>query len=429
MININITIRFTYIILLFFFLLPQANTQNHLKNGSLEELYLPGEKPYNYNWFPKYSYHLLSLVFVGQPYFNSINNDSSHQWTRGVPYNFRGYQFARTGKGYSEICGDLSFLVFPITRPLIQGNCYNVRYHVSLIDRSYCAMDAIDGYFSTDSLLPKHILPDTIIPQFKNPGGIITDTMNWTAITGQYIATGNERYFAIGNFYSFRYNNYNYICTKDTVKINFGTVGDQSIGVLIKKGIYYIDDVAIWECGLPEYPADAGPDKHICPGEEAEIGAMEQRDDYLYFWSDRSWHGPRHKWDTIAITPTLKVAPAKTTTYYLWCVDFKWEHTFDSVTVFVDDCDFDLEIPNVFTPNGDGINDYFLIGNPYGVKYTIDVYNRLGSLVFIGNQNFFWDGLFNGVPAYEGTYFYVIQAESEAGNRRREFKGIVTLLK
>ncbi len=425
----KITIRSTYIILLIFSILSHAHTQNHIRNGSLEEMVLPDELPYPGHWPYKYSYNLICVGGLGyQVYFNAIYNDSSHRSILGVPYNYHGFQFARTGNGYCEIGADpLKMLVFPIYLPIVQGHCYNVRYYVSLADRNVCAVDAIDGYFSTDSLRHQHILKDTIKPQFKNPFGIIDDTMNWTAITGQYIATGKERYFAIGNFYNARFNLYASACSVDTPRINFGTA-DQSYYLWDRAG-YYIDDVAIWECELPEHPADAGPDKQLCRGEEVTIGVMEQRDDYQYFWSDRSWLGPRHTWDTLAITPTLKVAPAKTTTYYLWCVDFKWEHTFDSVTVFVDECDFDLEIPNVFTPNGDGINDYFLIGNPNGVNYTIDVYNRWGTLLFQGNRNFFWDGSFNGLPVSDGTYFYVLQAVNENGSFRKEFRGSVTILR
>ena len=406
----------------------QVYSQNHIKNGSFENMFRNGEGQFPHSWPVKNCYHTTGSHGY-TVYFNSIYNDSSHHWICGVPHNYLGFQYARTGSGYTLVGGNPNpILVFPLSQQLIHGNCYNVRYFVSLQDRSYCAMDAIDGYFSKDSLGHEHlILADYIIPQIKNSSGIITDTMNWTKISGQYIATGTERYFAIGNFYNFRFNSYVYLCNPDTAKINHG--GADQWPVLFRKGSYYIDDVAIWECGLPEYPADAGPDKQICRGDEVEIGAMELRDDYFYFWSDRSWFGPRNTWDTIAITPTLKVSPAKTTTYYLWCVDFKWEHTYDSVTVYVEECDINLVIPNVFTPNGDGINDYFMIGNPNRVNYIIDVFSRWGTHIFRGNQNYFWDGNSNGAPAPDGTYFYVIRAVNEDASFRKEFNGSVTILR
>ncbi len=64
-------------------------------------------------------------------------------------------------------------------------------------------------------------------------------------------------------------------------------------------------------------------------------------------------------------------------------------------------------IPNAFSPNGDGVNDYFQI---FGIgikeaKFTI--YNRWGGQVFTGEGiNATWDGTYNGKQAEVGTYVY-----------------------
>ena len=68
-----------------------------------------------------------------------------------------------------------------------------------------------------------------------------------------------------------------------------------------------------------------------------------------------------------------------------------------------------MSIPNVFTPNGDGSNDVFKIGN-YNNNYGIEVYNRWGNLVF-EEATFMnsWDGKdMNGVSVSEGTYYFIL---------------------
>lgn len=412
---------------------PILHAQNLVKNGSFE---WPDPPPYPVMVYDNYpidgSYHTLLYPYV--VYY--------HQWYtshpifgmcsfKGIPNNKSGYQYPRTGTAYVINGGTGAVPVFPLQQSMRAGQCYRIRYFVSRCDFESCASDALDGYFSKDSLYMQKLMVDTAVPQFINPIGVVYDTLGWTAITGEYIANGTERYFAVGNFFGvLRNNQRTKVCT-DSILWNANGADEYSASLILNfpGALYYYDDVAIWECDTPEYPADAGYDKKICAGEKAELGNNIPRDQYLYFWSDRSWHGPRHTWDTLATTPNFTVSPTKTTTYYLWCVDFKFEHTFDSVTVYVEHCDIDLEIPNVFTPNGDGYNDYFIIRNPNQVSYTLEVFNRWGNLVFQGNQNYFWNGTFNGEPTPAGVYFYVLTATTPDGTFTKEFHGSVTILR
>lgn len=70
-------------------------------------------------------------------------------------------------------------------------------------------------------------------------------------------------------------------------------------------------------------------------------------------------------------------------------------------------------VPNVFTPNGDGINDTFT-PTVNGVDvFSIEIFSRWGNLVFKreGNNQIIWDGtLPDGSKVSPGTYFYVISA-------------------
>ena len=81
---------------------------------------------------------------------------------------------------------------------------------------------------------------------------------------------------------------------------------------------------------------------------------------------------------------------------------------------------FNLNVPNVFTPNNDGKNDLFKISLP-GRMYecaTISIFNKWGQIQYFNDDNNLnWDGTNNsGVSAPVGTYFYTISIKHETSN-------------
>ncbi len=79
-------------------------------------------------------------------------------------------------------------------------------------------------------------------------------------------------------------------------------------------------------------------------------------------------------------------------------------------------------IPNIFTPNGDGINDYFSSASLCGYNKAI-VFDRWGVKMFETDDvlNKFWDGNYiNGKPVAEGVYFYIFYS-----NNKESLKGTV----
>ncbi len=95
----------------------------------------------------------------------------------------------------------------------------------------------------------------------------------------------------------------------------------------------------------------------------------------------------------------------------------------------------DISLPNAFSPNGDGLNDYFkAMGPSDGIQdYTLVIYNRWGQLVWeTTNFSDSWDGNFKGEKAPTGIYawymtFNVIGNVSSIG--KVKYKGSVTLLR
>ena len=93
--------------------------------------------------------------------------------------------------------------------------------------------------------------------------------------------------------------------------------------------------------------------------------------------------------------------------YAVSSFDLKGNEGEKSLTVCIDSCNF-YEIPNVFTPNGDDINDR-LIAKTSGMVEKIDfkLFNRNGLLIFsTDNPRIEWDGTYKGKIVSPGVYFY-----------------------
>jgi gliding motility-associated-like protein len=96
----------------------------------------------------------------------------------------------------------------------------------------------------------------------------------------------------------------------------------------------------------------------------------------------------------------------------------------DSISFIVDVREIELDVPNVFTPNGDGINDYFEIKNLDSyISNELVIYNRWGRKVYeASNYSNQWDG----DNLNNGAYFYVLQCTGLYGTD--EFIGSITIM-
>jgi gliding motility-associated-like protein len=329
----------------------------------------------------------------------------------------------RTGNGYIRILTIRmlyrEYLCGRLMKQLENGTCYKVSFWVVLYrHHGYDAMgsDKIGIYFQKDSIkMVSNFF--SLNPSVEYTGGVICDSVNYVNITGSFIAQGGERHFMIGNFYP------------DSNTVYYGCKNPGAPVPLMHAGGFLIDDVSVWPCDAPVYEADAGNNKHICFGDAVTLGQNLPDDEYRFLWSAQSHMlTPKDHWDTLATTAILSVKPTQTTTYYLWVRDFKMDVTYDSVTVYVDPCMTLPVIPNVFTPNGDGINDVFAFKNHEGWELETCIHNRWGKVVFEGKNDHWWDGTIHGQPATEGVYFYTITARNHFG-QHETLHGVVTVMR
>ncbi len=89
-----------------------------------------------------------------------------------------------------------------------------------------------------------------------------------------------------------------------------------------------------------------------------------------------------------------------------------------------------ITMPNIFTPNDDGVNDVFKPVAKGIASINVWIYSRYGTFIYSWDKpNGFWDGYTtSGEPCQEGTYFCVIEATGFDG-KSYKLKGNITLLK
>jgi len=88
-----------------------------------------------------------------------------------------------------------------------------------------------------------------------------------------------------------------------------------------------------------------------------------------------------------------------------------------------------LEIPNVFTPNGDQVNDYFEVETDGTTVYEFSVFTRTGTRIYHSQSpRIFWDGSsLAGKELKEGIYYYVI--EEQGGSNPFDNAGFMYLFR
>ena len=94
-----------------------------------------------------------------------------------------------------------------------------------------------------------------------------------------------------------------------------------------------------------------------------------------------------------------------------------------------------IEVPNAFSPNGDGINDYFNVFNVKSIIFfNAAIYNRWGQQLYswgideMDCEECGWDGTYKGTPVKAGVYYVVVKAKGADGIEY-EFRRDVNLLR
>lgn len=100
----------------------------------------------------------------------------------------------------------------------------------------------------------------------------------------------------------------------------------------------------------------------------------------------------------------------------------------DSIT-FSTNCSTELYVPNAFSPNEDGENDFFKVYGIEVVNFNLKIFDRWGAFVFeSSNIEYGWNGIFKGKRKANGVYVYLIDATFLDGTTIQK-KGDFTLMR
>jgi gliding motility-associated-like protein len=124
---------------------------------------------------------------------------------------------------------------------------------------------------------------------------------------------------------------------------------------------------------------------------------------------------------------TLPTGLQNDSTFYLMSDDGVCRSTLGPVSISIEECP--PLTPNVFTPNGDGSNDYFQLYEPEASSIHVEIYDRWGVKIYEYNEVYgYWDGTYQptGKLCSDGVYYWVADIGFFNGNTKKS--GFVHLL-
>lgn len=160
-----------------------------------------------------------------------------------------------------------------------------------------------------------------------------------------------------------------------------------------------------------------GADTTLCEGDSLRVVPQVLGEDYAWMWLDGF--------------PDWERSLSEEGLYAFQLTDLCGRVYLDTIALILESCSpCSLEIPNLFTPNGDGTNDVFrLITDCSLSEARMKIYNRWGQVVYDGHPvEPGWNGEFQGKAQPMEVYAYVI-TYSDQLDGRKILRGEVTLLR
>ena len=381
------------------------------------------------NWYS-------SSNFGSPDYFNICANFSSGNpppVESSVPTNCKGYQQPKTGNAYAG-CG--IYVVYTPTDSvnietepfsvklkdtLKKNHCYYAEFYVSLANISDIAINQVSMYL-TNSTFTTVILSytNTIQPQIQwDTTQYFTDTLNWVKISGTFIAQGGEQYLTISNFKDGAH-------LKKTFMNSWIYPTNCTIATNPHVSYIYVDDVSLYELPTPRLLSNS---YIICPTSDSLVLGDTARIQTRYQWYANG--------NAIDTTSFIKVKPSASYTYVLKSTNCTTT-TQTIVVTYSNNCEpivvVEPTIPNIFTPNADGINDVWEFNLQKNCTLSgVEVYNRWGieikNVTLNTNNYILWDGrTTSGEACSDGIYFYTLQYTDANGDTHKK-NGYVSLIR
>ncbi|WP_025762220.1 gliding motility-associated C-terminal domain-containing protein [Dyadobacter tibetensis] len=350
------------------------------------------------------------------------------------------------------------YLQVKLAQKLQTDKVYYLEFYAHFIYNSSLASNNLGALFTKDSIKSESPLDFGLLkyePQI-NISEIISDTKNWVKVSGCFQASENYEFLTIGNFFP-----------------DSKTAFSPTIYLTGLEPYYLIDDVYLEEYDLNQLPPNdiLGKDTTLCFGQTLNYD-LSQYQQFDFYWPNNN-HTPKYTIDRAGeyelnlafnkcvVKDTIRVeiineidlgvdlnvcednfpiiiqsknlesiswsngetAKAITVssagTYSAQALD-KQCYSEDSITIKSVTCPG--LIPNVITPNNDGINDNFIIDNIRLIPWQLRIYNRWGKMVY---QNKHYDNSWNGNNLSSGLYYYELSSQEIS----KHLKGWVNIIR
>ena len=171
-----------------------------------------------------------------------------------------------------------------------------------------------------------------------------------------------------------------------------------------------------------EIISELGEDTTICNLDSLVLNAFSPGASYLWSTGDTT--------DSIVTLSESKLYTVTVTEGLCTTIESK---RVDLSDVFCPGIDCRVQVANVITPNGDGMNDTWKVMTDCKIQdFDLRIFNRWGQLVFSSdNTNIAWDGTVNGAPTADGIYFYEMEFKDTVivGVDSEDFRGSITLIR
>jgi len=199
----------------------------------------------------------------------------------------------------------------------------------------------------------------------------------------------------------------------------YGAPGNYLVSLQITNSYGCLSDIGTDTFNVYAYPViSSGPDLQILEGASASLQATASGTSLQYLWTSSLYLN----------NPTLLnplCTPLDSIEYMLTVTGIGGCASQDNVKISFLKMPL---IPNTFSPNNDGINDFWKIEYLKFYPYArIQVFTRTGQMVFESTNGYPkpWDGTCKGKYLPMDTYYYIV----EPGSGRRPFTGYVTIIK
>lgn len=273
------------------------------------------------------------------------------------------------------------------------SNLPSTTQYIAVVQSGACAAD-------TSAIETVNVAPQTVAGLISGSGvACFGTTINTLALTGNigtvigWISSTNNG------------TTWNPIFNTTSTLVYSALTQTTMYAAIVQSGSCAIDTTASFVLTVVQLPStNAGNDATINQGESIVLNGVGT--------GTPMWLPITGLDNPAILLPTA--SPVSTTAYVLSITDINNCVNSDTVVVTVLQNVFDGKVSNLFTPNGDGINDsWYVEGIENFPDNEVVVYNIYGNEVF-KTQTYLnnWKGTFNGAELPDGTYYYVIRFDS-----------------